>query len=342
MNLKKLFVTVCTVALLSSGTLSSANAMIADAAGKTYNGITTELLDDRFIHDEDEVADITIKVTNNNEFDVKNVSVKGLIPKGLVLVSGNKESKIGTIEAGETVRVKLKVAKEGYDKPVVTTSTTVTTKPTTTTTKKTTTTTTRTTTAKPTTTTTKTTTAKPTTTTTKTTTAKPTTTTTKTTTAKPTTTTTKTTTTKPTTTTTTPTTTKPTTTTTTTSTTITTSTTTTTVTTVITTENQNNDNDSDYINLDDLSGLSFIIALILILLGLVSPAPGSRRIIAVATGAAIACGSLVQLKAAAEAGKSSYEVYQAIAFGDDEFQIGASYSMYAPIWYSSSPKAIAW
>ena len=98
------------ITLMLSLILISAFAISANAASVTNDGITAEIIADNNYYEPGETAKIVVKVTNNNDFAVENVSVESLLPDDLEVV-GDSKTKISSqsIEAGDTVKFTLNV-----------------------------------------------------------------------------------------------------------------------------------------------------------------------------------------------------------------------------------------
>ena len=91
-------------------------SITAQAESITKDGLTTEIIADNNYYESNETAEIVVKVTNNNDFAVKNVSAESIIPEGLEIVdsSGQSFSNVD-LDAGETQKFTLQVAKIGED-----------------------------------------------------------------------------------------------------------------------------------------------------------------------------------------------------------------------------------
>lgn len=84
----------------------------ADAAMYTNDGITAEIIADNNYYTADGTAEVLLKVTNNNDFAVSNVSIESVIPDGLRLVDTEKSGEsVDSLAAGETMKLSVKVAK---------------------------------------------------------------------------------------------------------------------------------------------------------------------------------------------------------------------------------------
>ena len=110
MKLRKLAGIILAAALTVTAGIS------ANAESYTKDGLTTEIIADNNYYEADDVAKIVVKVTNNNDFAVTDVSLESVLPEGLVLVEGSETSCCDdTLEAGETVKFTMLVAKDSSE-----------------------------------------------------------------------------------------------------------------------------------------------------------------------------------------------------------------------------------
>ena len=85
-------------------------AIPASAESVTNDGLTTEIIADNNFYQSGETAKIVVKITNNNDFAVSNVSVESIVPEGLELV-GDSTINLASIdlEAGKSEKITMEV-----------------------------------------------------------------------------------------------------------------------------------------------------------------------------------------------------------------------------------------
>ena len=93
-----LITTLTAIAVLSVG-------MIVFATANNQNGLYAEIITDKENYSVDEDIGITIRLENRNSCPIENVSIQGLIPKGLTLKSGQEKKEIKRLEANEKVEL---------------------------------------------------------------------------------------------------------------------------------------------------------------------------------------------------------------------------------------------
>lgn len=77
------------------------------ATGNEY-GLNTEILTDKQEYKENDTVQLTIKVTNTNAFEVKNITIESILPEDLKLTPGAKGiKKISSLAEGESVELKV-------------------------------------------------------------------------------------------------------------------------------------------------------------------------------------------------------------------------------------------
>ena len=76
MKLRKLAGIILAAALTVTAGIS------ANAESYTKDGLTTEIIADNNYYEADDVAKIVVKVTNNNDFAVTDVSLESVLPEG--------------------------------------------------------------------------------------------------------------------------------------------------------------------------------------------------------------------------------------------------------------------
>ncbi|MDD6489516.1 MAG: hypothetical protein PUG48_06865 [Clostridia bacterium] len=121
MKLNKFFGTVFSAVMATSVCLTA--SITANAASVTNNGLTAEIISDNNYYAAGEIANVVIKVTNNNDFAVSGISAEAIIPEGLELVGETDTITFDDmLEAGETVKLKIQVKSdkevEPSDEPV--------------------------------------------------------------------------------------------------------------------------------------------------------------------------------------------------------------------------------
>ena len=78
------------VVLLSIMLIASVFALNASAVEKTENGLKVEIITDKEDYQANEDIQVTVKVTNTNDYAVTNVSIESLLPDGMTLKQGHK------------------------------------------------------------------------------------------------------------------------------------------------------------------------------------------------------------------------------------------------------------
>lgn len=96
---KKIIAVFLSVLLL----ISCLTATVFAAETHTQDGLTAVIQTDKENYSANEDIRITVTVTNNNSFEVKNVSIESFLPDALTLKDGNLKSKTVDLQSGETL-----------------------------------------------------------------------------------------------------------------------------------------------------------------------------------------------------------------------------------------------
>lgn len=117
---KKLFTVLFSVVMLVSCMAIPAFA----AETSTQDGLTAVIQTDKESYAVNEDIQITVTVTNNNSFKVKNVSIEGLLPDALTLKDGDLKSKTVDLQPGETLSISYVAVLEKEDTSIIDPATT--------------------------------------------------------------------------------------------------------------------------------------------------------------------------------------------------------------------------
>lgn len=117
---KKLFTVLFSVVMLVSCMAIPAFA----AETSTQDGLTAVIQTDKESYAANEDIQITVTVTNNNSFEVKNVSIEGLLPDALTLKDGDLKSKTVDLQPGETLSISCVAVLEKEDTSIIDPATT--------------------------------------------------------------------------------------------------------------------------------------------------------------------------------------------------------------------------
>lgn len=125
---KKLFAVLCSVVML----ISCMTAFAFASEMGTQDGLKAVIQTDKDIYASNEDIQITVTVTNNNTFEVKNVSIESLLPDALTLKDGDLKSDTVDLKPGETLSISYVAVLEKEEPTVTVTTEPVTETPTTT------------------------------------------------------------------------------------------------------------------------------------------------------------------------------------------------------------------
>lgn len=88
------------------------------AETSTQDGLTAVIQTDKETYATNEDIQINVTVTNNNSFEVKNVSIEGLLPDALTLKDGDLKSKTVDLQPGETLSISCVAVLEATTEPI--------------------------------------------------------------------------------------------------------------------------------------------------------------------------------------------------------------------------------
>lgn len=111
-KLKRAIALLITVLILSMSFITSAYASEA-----TQDGLKAEIILEKDNYNKNEEIPVKIIVTNTNDYDIQNVSIEGLIPEGLTLVSDTAIKSIDLLKAGETLELTYQIMLIENSKP---------------------------------------------------------------------------------------------------------------------------------------------------------------------------------------------------------------------------------
>lgn len=103
-KLKKTFSLLITVLILLMTFTASAYA-----AEATQDGLKAQIIFEKENYGKNEEIPIKIIVKNTNNYDVQNVSIEGLIPDGLTLISDTATKSVDLLQSGETLELTYKI-----------------------------------------------------------------------------------------------------------------------------------------------------------------------------------------------------------------------------------------
>lgn len=103
-KLKKTFSLLITVMILLMTFTASAYA-----AEATQDGLKAQIIFEKENYGKNEEIPIKIIVKNTNNYDVQNVSIEGLIPDGLTLISDTATKSVDLLQSGETLELTYKI-----------------------------------------------------------------------------------------------------------------------------------------------------------------------------------------------------------------------------------------
>lgn len=97
-------------ALIASCLVTSGASLLVSAAEVNQDGIKISTSSDKTEYQKGEQPEISVYVTNLNEYEVYNVKVENALPKGFCFIDqDSEEQEIGTLEAGATIEMAFKV-----------------------------------------------------------------------------------------------------------------------------------------------------------------------------------------------------------------------------------------
>ena len=85
--------------------LSTMFIVPAYASEITQDGLKAEIILEKDNYSKNEEIPVKIVVTNTNDYDVQNVSIEGVIPKGLTLVDDTATKSADLLQAGATLEL---------------------------------------------------------------------------------------------------------------------------------------------------------------------------------------------------------------------------------------------
>lgn len=98
------------------------------AASKSQDGISVSISKDKSIYEETETVSLTLKIVNNNDYMVRNISIERYIPKELSIESGDNEkvTTVNSLNPGEEKTLLLKLKKTQSNNVITKSTSTIT------------------------------------------------------------------------------------------------------------------------------------------------------------------------------------------------------------------------